>query len=160
MSVGVKEIVQDYVLICFDIPQSAGKLRKTILRRIYEIGGVMHTSSNYLIPYSDQAMELANDIADSGQVVVWKSKQENTNVAKAITMNYESHLHLRCDVIDQRLAIIASHIFEGRLGKANRMAQKTHDLLEQLKQIANNYHTDWLPGAIEKLSNELSECYK
>lgn len=105
-------------------------------------------------------MELANTIADSAHVVVWKSTPALISTAKVITMKYEAHLKLRCDVIGQRLAIIASHIDAGRLGKANRMAQKTSQLLTQLKQIAENYHTDWLPGAIEKLSNELSECYK
>jgi len=159
MSIEIKEIQIEWILICFDIPQSGGKLRKLVLKRISELGGVMNTSSVYLLPYSQNAMELASQISSNGDVVVWKSKQEDEHVAKLITMKYEQHLHNRCSVIWQRLEIIADHLKNERLGKAHVMAWKTKKFLDQLKKIAENYHTDWLPKEIEALEKSLSEVY-
>jgi hypothetical protein len=159
MAVEVKEIVQDYILIVYDIPQNSPKMRKVILKRLAEIGGIMHTDSCYLLPYSADAMILANQISTCGDVVVWKSKQEDEHVAKLITMKYEQHLHNRCTVIWQRLEIIADHLKNERLGKAHVMAWKTKKFLDQLKKIAENYHTDWLPKEIEALEKSLSEVY-
>lgn len=159
MGTEVKQLIDEYILVCFDIPQKEGKLRKLILRRIHDIGGIMHTSSVYLMPYSEKAMDLANEISTAGDVVVWRSKQEHPEIAKSITMKYEEHLHMRCVVIEQRLVIIADHIANDRLGKANRMAQKTKKLLWQLKLIATNYETGWLPKEITALEKSLTEVY-
>lgn len=159
MGVEIKEIQTEWILICFDIPQSAGKLRKLILRRISELGGVMNTASVYLLPYSENVMELANQISSDGDVVIWKSKQEHPEIAKTITMKYQEHLQKRCSAIQLRLAIIADHISKENLGKANRMALKTKHLLDQLKQIDANYQTSWLAKQIGILEISLKEVY-
>lgn len=155
----VKEIIQDYILLVYDIPRNSDKLRREILRKISEIGGTMYTESCYFLPYSDDAMALANEISSSGDVVVWRSTQENEHIAKKITLKYEDHLKARCMAIEQRLAMIQNHLDNQRLGKAHRMILKTHYLLEQLKQISENYQTDWLPEAIAVLEENLKGVY-
>jgi hypothetical protein len=89
MSVEVKEIVDEYVVLNFDIAAKEGKFRKKILKRLAEIGAVMFTQSCYYLPFSPESMAVANEIAAEGDAVIWRSKQENKAKAKELTIKYE-----------------------------------------------------------------------
>jgi hypothetical protein len=153
----IRQIVQDYVLITFDIPQNQGKLRKLVLKKIHSIGGMMHTASVYLIPYSDKAMELANMIKEVGDVVVWTSHQDNLSTAKNITFSYDNHLAVRCSLISQRFYKIQQYIDKEQLGRANTMILKTKVLIDQLHKISETYCPSWLPEKLKEFDNQLSQ---
>jgi hypothetical protein len=153
----VKQIVQDYVLITYDIAASQGKLRKVILKKLYDMGATSYTQSVYLMPYSEASMALANEIAAGGQAVIWRSKQEDPVQADKITIKYNEHLGDRCNLIQQRLAQIKDHIEAGRLGKATRMILKTNLLLEQLFTISKTYNPPWLMPKLAGLKMQLNQ---
>ncbi len=159
MSVEFKEIVDDYVLLCFDISSKNAKLRKKVLRKIAAAGGIMFTQSSYYLPYSPENEALAEAIASDGVAVIWRAKQQHKDVAEKLTMSYEEHLHVRCQTIETRIAMIQGHIELGQLGKANRMHQKTSELLDQLTQISHTFCPAWLPLKIGKLEADLFNVY-
>lgn len=147
----VKEIIQDYVLICYDIPASEGKLRKRFLREAHSIGAIGYTQSVYLIPYSDKAFDLANNLAAKGNAIVFRSNQANEKKALEITVKYEHHLQARCDLIAQRLVIGQEYITAGKLGMAKRVGIKTGRLLQELFTIAETFSPVWLMPRIAEL---------
>jgi hypothetical protein len=157
VSVETKEIVQDYVLICFDIPQNQGKLRKLVLKKIHDIGGMMHTASVYLLPYGDKAYALAEEIQSFGDVVIWRSHQNDPAKAKTLTLNYASHIETRCQLIEQRFALIQDYLENEQFGRATNMLLKTIVMIEQLKKIADNFKTPWLPGKIAEFEKRLAD---
>lgn len=159
MTVEIKEIVDDYLLLCYDIPASAMKERKQFLRQALSVGALMFTSSVYLLPYSSTSMALAEKLAKVGSAVIWRSKQENPQIAKAITIKYDEHIRERVAYIMARFVSIKMHIEEGRLGIADKMIAKTHDLIEQLKTISESYHPIWLDSSISLLEKNLSQVY-
>jgi hypothetical protein len=159
MSVEIKEIVDEYVVLNFDISAKNSKLRKHVLKRLAAAGAVMFTQSCYYLPYSADSMTTANEIASDGNVVIWRSKQEDKKKALELTFQYDEHLHIRCTTIEQRLWAIKSHIDEGQLGKANRMAEKTHALLSQLKKISLTYNPAWLQPRIAELETMMNQVY-
>jgi CRISPR/Cas system-associated protein endoribonuclease Cas2 len=155
----VKEILDEYVLLVFDIPANQAKLRKEVLKFLAAAGAVMHTASCYLMPYSELSFAIANEIALKGDVVVWVSKQKDQKKAKALTIQYDEHLKIRCTTIEQRLWAIKEHIESGQLGRANRMAEKTHALLDQLKKISQTYCPSWLLPRIGELETMMQQIY-
>jgi hypothetical protein len=157
MTASVQEIISDYTLLCFDIPQNQGKLRKLILRRISEIGGHMATASVYYLPYSDKTLSLANDIAKVGDVVVWRSQQLNPKKAEALTMEYDQHIFNRCQLIDTRFVMIKDYIQFGQFGRANLMIQKTNYLIGQIKTISKTFNPPWLGEKLAEFDGLLDQ---
>lgn len=92
MPVESKEIVSDYLLLTYDLPATQGKLRKRFLKEAMAAGAMMHTASCYLMPFSPKMQALADDLAVTGHAVIWRSKQENTGMAKMITIKYAEHI--------------------------------------------------------------------
>lgn len=160
--VEVKEIVDEYVLLVYDIPATVdgNKLRKQFLKAAYSIGAMCFTQSCYLLPYSEQSFSLASEVAEKGNAVLWVSKQKDAEKAKQINFKYEEALKLRCQTIEQRLVIIKNHIEAGHLGKANRMAGKTAALLKQLVRISETYSPPWLVPQIEKMFLAMKQLYQ
>jgi len=156
----VKVITQDYVLITYDIPAADSKLRKEVLKTMAAIGAVAYTQSCYLVPFSETSFNLANEISSKGHAVVWVSKQHDEKKALEIQFKYEEHLHIRCATIEQRLYTIKEHIEEGRLNRANRMAEKTHVLIDQLKKISLSFNPPWFLPRIAELENLMGQLYK
>ena len=156
----VKQLIKDYILLVYDIPASASKARYEFLKKAKEIGAVPHTQSCYLLPYSEKAMEMANEIAVVGNAVVWKSTQQDEKKALEITTDYESHIKLRCDRIEQRLAIAQDYMNDGKLGKANLMGIKTGKLLGQLAKISENFSRAWFVKRLNTLVNAWKMLYE
>ena len=155
----VKEIIDEYVLLTYDIPAKEGKLRKTFLKQAAAIGAICYTQSCYLLPYSEVSFGLANELAQYGKAVVWISKQKDKDKAADITNKYEEHLHIRCQTIEQRFVLISEYIEIGNLFTANRMLTKTLTLLSQLAKIAETYNPPWLKPKIEELYKKMAVIY-
>lgn len=160
MTAEIKEILQDFCLITFDIPACQGKLRKVVLKQLAQIGAIGYTQSVYLIPLSEKSFELANDISAGGSAFVWRSQMVNVDKAKAITIKYDEHIHDRVAYIQQRLVQIKDHIDADRLGKANLMIKKTQALIHQLEQITESYNPTWLAPEIQTLKTNLAQVYQ
>lgn len=70
----LKTIIDDFVLITYDMPAKEEKARKAFLRDARAIGAIMHTQSCYLMPYTPGSFTLANELAaKGGNVIVWRS---------------------------------------------------------------------------------------
>lgn len=147
----IKEIIQDYVLICYDIPATAKKQRHDFLKGAHAIGAIGYTESVYLLPDSEKSFELANELATIGNAVVWRATQENLKVAIEITTNYEQHIHARCQHIEMRILWAQEHMAAGRLKMANRMGIKTVRLLRELAEINETFNPDWLKPRLDEL---------
>ncbi len=156
-TVEIKEIISDYILVCFDIPQSEGKLRKLILKQIHSIGGMQNTASVYLMPYSETAMALANKISTKGDVVIWRSQQLNPDKAKSLTISYAEHILTRCQLIEQRFVQIKHYIEVGQLWRADLMIGKTSKMVDQIKKINETFSPPWLPGKIAVFNGMLGQ---
>jgi hypothetical protein len=156
----IKQIIDSYVLLTFDIPACQGKLRKTVLKELAKIGAIAYTQSVYLLPLSEKSFELANDISAGGSAFVWQSKMVNIDKAQAITIKYDEHIHDRVAYIQQRLVQIKDHIDADRLGKANLMIKKTQALIHQLEQITESYNPPWLAPEIQTLKANLAQVYQ
>ena len=156
----VKEIVQDFVLITYDIPQKAAALRRHFLKAAHEVGAVCHTASVYLMPYSDKAQALANELESAGHAVIWRAHQPDQVTAGEIMAKYETAVKIRCQLIEQRLALANEHIAAGRLKLAQNMGIKTGKLLMQLAQISENWDAPWLPPRLEKLVAQWKGVYE
>lgn len=157
--VEVKEIIQDFVLISYDIPQTQKALRHRFLKQAHSIGAVKHTDSVYLMPYSDQAFALANELAAVGEAVVWKSHQADPAKAAQITQSYESHLQARCQLIEQRLVMAQEHLVAGRLKLAARMGGKTAKLIKEVRHIAETFCPPWLALEIPAILTKWMEVH-
>jgi len=80
-----KELIQDFVLINYDIPATEKKLRRQFLKKALAMGAQQFTESVYLLPYSETALEMANELESAGHAVVWAAHQHN--VSKALEIN-------------------------------------------------------------------------
>jgi len=160
IGVEVKEIMEDYVLITYDIPATGKKLRATFLKQAKAIGAEAHTASAYLMPYSEKAMELANQLESAGHAVVWGPvHQPDKEKALEITTKYGDHIKIRCQAIEQRLAISQDYLASGKLKIALRMGIKTGKLLKQLAQISESYNPDWFKARLEELVKKWKKIY-
>jgi hypothetical protein len=158
--VEVKQLIKDYILLVYDIPANQAKTRYEFLKKAKEIGAMPHTQSCYLLPYSEKAMEMASEVAAVGDAVVWKSTQQDEKKALEITTDYESHIKLRCDRIEQRLAIAQDYMNDGKLGKANLMGIKTGKLLGELAKISENFSPAWFVKRLNKLVTDWKKLYE
>lgn len=155
----VKKIIQDFVLITYDIPEKEKKLRAQFLKEAHSLGAICHTQSVYLMPYSDKTFELANALAAKGDAVVWVSQQKDPKKAAQITMSYEQHLQTRCGAIEQRLVIAQQYMAAGKLGIAEKMRERTAKFLGELDKINETYGSEWLEKRLQELHIEYMEVY-
>jgi glutathione S-transferase len=155
----VKEIIQDFILITYDIPANAKALRKSFLKAAHAIGAEAHTASVYLIPFSEEAMGWANELESAGHAIVWKAHQPDEKKALEITTKYSEAIKARCDYIEQRIAMSQDYVNEGRLKMAMKMGVKTGNLLQQLVQISQHFNPEWLKPRIEELFTKLKAVY-
>ena len=159
MQVEVKEIVQDYILITYDIPAKDWKTRANFIRKARSIGAMMYTASCWLLPYSESVFELANEVATIGDAIVWKSHQDDKQKAYKITTSYEQHLEARCQYIYQRLERAQEYMTAGKLKTAAKMGIKTGQLLSELAQIAELFNKEWLKSRLGELVAQWKEIY-
>lgn len=155
----VKTIVQDWILISYDIPASAKSTRRAFLKAVHALGGEMHTASVYLMPYSEEAMGWANELESAGHAVVWRAQQTDPDKAEAITAKYEAAVKARCDYIEHRLEISQDYIAAGKLKMAEKMAIRTTHLLGQVVKIAKVFNPPWLQPRIEELYLKMKHMY-
>jgi len=162
MAVGVevKQLIKNYILLVYDIPANQAATRYQFLKAAKEIGAISHTQSCYLLPYSVKAMEMAKQIAVVGDVVVWRSTQEDDKKALEITESYEQHIKIRCNYVEQRLIIAQEFITDGRLGKARLMGIKTGKLLGQLAKISENFNPEWFTKRLNELVLSWKQLYE
>jgi hypothetical protein len=155
----VKTIVSDWVLITYDIPQSAAKLRRTFIKEAKALGAEKHTASVYYMPYSDEAMDLANKLESAGYAVVWRSYQPDQAKAIVLTINYADKLKVRCDTIEQRLSMAETYITQGKLKVAARLGIKSFKLMQQLNDISKSFNPPWLKAKLDELAAKWGQIY-
>jgi len=155
----VKELIQDVILITYDLPAKEKHARTSFLKSAFSIGAIQHTESCYLLPFSEKAFGLANKLKAIGDVIIWKSRQEDLKMASEITMSYSSAVQARCQTVEQRLVIAQDHLAAGRLGMAKRVKGITGKLLAELWQINETFTPDWLKPKLLKLAKKYKEVH-
>ncbi len=158
--VETKELLTDWILLTYDIPAKEKKLRRQFLKEAHAIGAEVNTESVYLIPYSEKAMALANELESAGHAVVWAAHQHDLKKAVEINIKYEEGIKNRCKAIEQRLAIVQEYIKKGWLRRAQIMGMKTGQMLSELVKINENYQPGWLKPKIEELLNKWKEVHE
>ncbi|KKK80731.1 hypothetical protein LCGC14_2820560 [marine sediment metagenome] len=131
----VKELILDFVLIMYDIPAVEKKLRHRFIRDALEMGAEQYTESVYLLPFSEKALEMANELESAGHAVVFSAHQHDIKTAVEINVKYSTGIKNRCKVIEQRLVIVQEYIKAGKLLRAQGMGLKTGKLLKELIKI-------------------------
>lgn len=159
-TVQVKEIIFDFVLITYDIPEKAKKLRAMFLQAAREAGAEKHTASCYLMPYSEKTLALAQQLESAGHAVVWgPARQPDKEKATELTIKYKDGVTARCNLLEQRLVMGQQFIAQGKLGIARRMGNKTLKLLQQLVQIAETYQPQWFLEKLQGLVQKWQEVH-
>ena len=160
MEVEVKELIQDHVLIVYDIPATAVKLRASFLQQARAAGAEKHTDSCYFMPYSEKAMALAQKLESAGHAVVWgPAHQPDKEKATEMTIRYKDGVTARCSLVEQRLVMGMTLIAQGKLGIARRMGIKTGKLLQQLIGIAETYQPQWFMEKLQGLVLKWQEVH-
>lgn len=159
--ISVKELSSDFLLLTYDIPatKEGKQLRRKFLSEVHSIGAEMHTASVYYMPYSDQAMGLADELQSGGHAIVWRAHQPDKVKAEEMLVKYEIQLKGRCAFIEQRLVAAQEYMSKGNLGIALKMGTRTGKLLQELAQISDNYKTTWLPDTLKSLVAKWKEIY-
>lgn len=155
----VKEIIQEYILITYDIPAKAKALRRAFLKAAHAIGAESHTDSVYLIPYSAEAIGLANELESAGHAIIWQAYQPDEKKALEITTKYGDAIKARLDYIEQRIAMSQDYVTTGRLKMAMRMGIKTANLLQQLVKISHHFNPAWFQPRIAELYEKLQVMF-
>lgn len=156
----IHELIQDFVLICYDLPATARTLRREFLKAAHAIGAVKHTDSVYLLPYSEKAMAWAGMLESAGHAVVWKAHQPDKGIAIEITANYDKAVQARCDYIQTRINLSQDYIEKGKLKMPIKMLGKTMRLLKEVVQIGQNFNPPWLNSRIQNLFEQIKTIYK
>ncbi len=156
----VKELILDFVLIMYDIPAVEKQLRRRFIRDALEMGAEQYTESVYLLPFSEEALEMANQLDSAGHAVVFSAHQHDMDKAVEINVKYATGIKNRCKVIEQRLVIVQEYIKKGWLTRADNMGRKTGHLLTELVKINENYKPGWLKPKIEELLGKWKEVHE
>lgn len=160
MSLEEKEIMQDYVLISYDIPCTNNKLRMWFVRKLHQLGAIKRTDSDYLIPYSDKVYELVSKVAEEANVDVWRSHMDDKATALEITESYGQAVLKRLEYIELRITMAQDHINAGRLSAAKKMGIRTGKLLDEVAQISETYHPQWLEPKLMELVMAWKKLYE
>ena len=155
-----KELILDFVLIMYDIPATEKQLRRQFIKSALEMGAEQYTESVYLLPFSEKALVMANELESAGHAVVFSAHQHNMATAVEINVKYAEGIKNRCEAIEQRLVIVQEYIKKGWLRRAQKMGIKTGELLTELHKINENYHPEWLKPKIEELLNKWKEVHE
>ncbi len=155
-----KELILDFVLIMYDIPAVEKQLRRRFIRDALEMGAEQYTESVYLLPFSEKALTMANELESAGHAVVFSAHQHDMTKAVEINVKYAAGIKNRCKAIEQRLVIVQDYIKRGCLLRAQGMGEKTGKLLKELVKINENYHPGWLKPKIEELLKKWKEVHE
>ena len=133
-----KELVDNWILLTYDLPAGkvGGAARYQFLKQVPKLGAVMHTSSVYLIPWSEQAEIAALQVTKAGQAFLWTAQVKEEEKQKELTELYDSTIKKRIDDIYDRIKRIKEHQSKGEDRPANRMIKKTGELLEDIVTAA------------------------
>ena len=160
MPAEVKELIVDWILCVYDIPATEKKLRRQFIKQALEMGAEQFTESCYMLPFSEKALEMANELESAGHAVVWSAHQHDMTKAVEINVKYATGIKNRCNVISQRLVIVQEYIKAGKLLRAQGMGIKTGKLLTELVKINENYKPEWLKPKLEELLSKWKEVHE
>jgi len=155
-----KELILDFVLIMYDIPAVEKKLRRRFINDALAMGAEQYTESVYLLPFSEKALEMANELESAGHAVVFSAHQHDMAKAVEINVKYATGVENRCKAIEQRLVMVQEYIKKGWLTRAENMGRKTRKLLTELIKINENYKPGWLEPKIGDLLSKWKEVHE
>jgi len=146
--VNIRPIVYDWILLTYDLPVAERKTRYNFLKEARLIGAVRHTQSVYLMPYTETAMSLAEEVAGRGKAYVWVSQVDEAK-ASLLTAIYDRGMEGKFSEIERRLKRIAQHITNHRRGVARRMIATTGQRLRLLEATLKRRGSPLLPKVMD-----------
>ncbi len=154
-----KELVDNWILLTYDLPagEEGGKARYQFLKKVPRIGGIMHTRSVYLIPWSEEAEIAAYEVAKAGQAFLWISNIKDEIKKKELTEFYDKEIYERLNDIASRIKRIKKHLENNEERSANRMIRKTGELLNDVTVAATHRNSIKILAKVTQLYKELIE---
>ena len=154
--VQVKEIVEEFLLITYDVPVSdeGNKARTEFLQRAASIGAVMHTESVYYMPWTQVADITALKLSKIGKVYAWYAKAD-PETARDLTRHYDQQVMSWIDELDKRLDKIMGHINDGHIKLAHRMIERTLPMISEQEAIIKRRGSPALETALQGLKRTL-----
>jgi len=85
-----KEILQDWILITYDIPRGrlGHALRHWLVRKLRGLGAMMFTESVYYLPHSQKAYEAITRLEGRAKFYVWRARLTEPEDAREVTKRY------------------------------------------------------------------------
>ena len=154
----VREIVESWLLITYDIPKSeeGDRARRKFLDRARVIGATQHTASVYLMPWTQEAELLAFEVATAGHACVWTSKPTDDQQATELTETYDSDLEKLLDAVSVRLDKIQEHWEAEHFKRVEQMGEKTKEQLGGLIEAVQRRGSKDLAAYAEILLRRLN----
>jgi hypothetical protein len=136
-----REIVKNWLLLCFDIPVTPEgiKMRNEFYKETARLGAVQCTESNYLCPWTSEVEAMALKLADvsNSRVIVW-SAQTSESQAEEITKRYDAGLKPRIKEIEERIEHLNYLIEHKQYGRAKNYTEVTERLLIEMEHAVVN----------------------
>ena len=152
--VNVKEMKSDFVLITYDLPNTPEgmKARVEFLARARRYGAVQHSETVYFVPWTDQVNYLILNLAEKGKSFIWFANTDG-DTKRQLMMHYELTVRGWLKEIEERLDRMSAHLAQGKFGIAERMMDKTLEMVKDMDAIINNGCLP-LAGEIKGLKEE------
>lgn len=154
--VHAREIVEDWLLITYDIPRTAegDRARYEFLHQARAVGAVAHTESVYLMPWTTLANIAAVSISKVGRVYLWYARTD-VGMARELTVLYDKHVWEWVEDVEKRIDRIGDHASAGKLKLAGKMAERTVSLIADLQDVVRRRGSIRLRDAIDALTSKL-----
>ena len=120
--VNAREIVEDWLLITYDMPstEAGDRARREFLHQARAVGAIPHTESVYLMPWTTSANIVAVKLASVGKVYLWYTHSER-GMSQDLTVLYDKHVWEWIEDVEGRIERIGAHVDAGKLKLAGRM---------------------------------------
>ena len=134
----VRELVDSWLLITYDIPatEEGHRARREFLKLARLAGAVEHIESTYVLPWSPLADIAVLEAAAHGRAFIWYSKAKDTQMAEAVTRQYDKKADQIFDDVEERIDRIKKHLVDGKRKLASRMLEKTDPMINGLERMA------------------------
>lgn len=153
----VREIVDDWLLLTYDLPKSAegDVARYWFLKEARKLGAVGHTESVYLMPWTIDASILAVELSRVGKTYIWHTKVDDEKMARELTMHYDMAVANWLDDLNGRLERIGGHIANRKLKLAGHMVTRTLAMIAEMRQVINRRGSERLRDELARIEKEL-----
>jgi len=160
--VNVQEILEEYILIHYDIPttEEGDTIRNEFYSNARAIGAVQLSESVYFMPWTDEANTQAILLAgvEGATVFVHYSKSIDEEQGRAMAAVYDGAISKWMEDIRKRLDRIKKHALEGTPHIAMRMVRVTQEHINNLEGICERRGVEAFKDELVSIKTEFSDA--